>query len=146
MAYWLCIANSENWEVIKKENAWGVADRHKNTISKVKPGDKLVIYGIQEKIGKDEVLEPRIYGIFEAVSEVYKDSKRIFKSRAGESFPYRVKLKPVIIPEKPLEFKPLIDRLEFIKNKKRWNTHLFGRAMRELPEKDYKLIEKMLRS
>ncbi len=146
MTYWLCITNSENWEVIKKENVWGVSNRHKNTISKVKPGDKLVIYGIQERINKNEVLEPRIYGIFEAVSEVYKDNKRIFKSKTGESFPYRIKIKPTIVCEKPLEFKPLIGKLEFIKNKKRWNTHLFGRAMRELPEKDYKLIEKMLRS
>ena len=144
MTYWICITNSANWEVIKKENVWGVSDRHKNAISRVKPGDKLVIYGIQEKTADGEILEPRIYGIFEAVSGVYRDGKRIFKSKKGETFPNRIRIKPVRVPNKPLEFKPLIEKMEFIKNKKKWNTHLFGRAMREIPEKDYKTIEKML--
>jgi predicted RNA-binding protein len=42
MAYWLCITNEVNWNVIKSVNIWGVPDRHKNTIAKVKPGDKLL--------------------------------------------------------------------------------------------------------
>lgn len=146
MAYWLCITNSENWKIIKKEKIWGVSDRHKNTISRVKPGDKLVIYGIQEKVNKNEFLEPRIYGIYEAKSEVFRDSKRIFKSKTGELYPHRVELEPLVVPEKPLEFKPLISRLEFIKNKKKWNTHFFGRAMREIPEVDYKKIKQELES
>lgn len=144
MTYWLCITNSENWEVIRKENVWGVADRHKNTISKVNLGDKLVIYGIQEKIGDDRILEPRIYGIFEVISKVYRDAKKIFKSRRGELYPNRVKIKPIKIPDNPIEFKPIIEKLEFIKNKKKWNTHLFGRAMREIPEKDFKTIEELM--
>jgi len=143
MAYWLCITNSQNWEVIRKENVWGVSDRHKNTISRVKLGDKLLMYGIQEKTA-EKILEPRIYGIFEATSNVYREGKKIFKSKSGETYPNRIKIKPVTIPDSPLEFKPLIEKMNFIKNKKRWNTHLFGRAMREIPEKDYKTIEKML--
>ncbi len=50
MAYWLCITNEENWQIIKKNNIWGVAERHKNTISKVKKGDRCLIYVKQEKI------------------------------------------------------------------------------------------------
>ena len=49
MAYWLCITNSENWDVINNKNTWGVSDRHKNTINRVKKGDQVAIYGIQEK-------------------------------------------------------------------------------------------------
>jgi len=31
MTYWLCITNREDWEIIKKNNIWGVPEkRHKN--------------------------------------------------------------------------------------------------------------------
>lgn len=143
MSYWLCISNSENWEAIKKENVWGVPDKNKNTINRVQKGDKVIIYGKQEK-KDDEIIEPRIYGIFEVTSKPYKDSKKVFKMKQGESYPHRVDLKAINIPKNPLPFKPLIPKLDFIYNKKRWHTHLFGKAMREIPEKDFKTIEKNL--
>ncbi|AKG91656.1 Uncharacterized protein conserved in archaea [Geoglobus ahangari] len=142
MAYWLCITNEENWKVIKEKNIWGVPERHRNTIAKVKPGDKLLIYLKQERI-KDKIKEPRIVAVYEAFSEVFRDSSKIFKSPKGmgnETFPLRIKLKPVKIFDKPVEFKPLIPKLKFITNKKKWSGHLMGKAMREIPEEDYKLI------
>ena len=142
MTYWLCITNEENWKVIRERNIWGVPERHKNTIVRVKPGDKLVIYLKRERV-KDKVVEPRIVAVYEAVSEVFRDSSRIFKTPKGmgnETFPLRIKLKPVKIFEKPVEFKPLIPKLKFITNKKKWSGHLMGKAMREIPEEDFKLI------
>lgn len=142
MAYWLCITNEENWKVIKQKKVWGVPERHKNTIAKVKPGDKLFIYLKQEKVG-DETRPSRIVAVYEAASEVFRDSSKIFKSPKGmgnETFPLRIKLKPVKIFDKPVEFKPLIPKLKFITNKRKWSGHLMGKAMREIPEKDYKLI------
>ncbi len=85
----------------------------------------------------------RIVAVYEAASEVYRDSSRIFKSPKGmgnETFPLRIKLKLVKIFDKPVEFKPLIPKLKFITNKKRWSGHLMGKAMREIPEEDYKPI------
>ena len=142
MAYWFCITNEDNWKVIKQKNVWGVPERHKNTIAKVKPGDKLLIYVKQER-DKDEVKEPRIVAVYEAASEVFRDSSRIFKTPKGmgnETFPLRIKLKPVKIFDKPIEFKPLIPKLKFITNKRKWSGHLIGKAMREIPEEDYRLI------
>ncbi len=143
MTYWLCITNEANWKVIKEKNVWGVPDRHKNTIAKVKPGDKLVIYLKQEKVN-DEVKPSRIAGVFEVVSESFKDSTRIFSSKGmrsgGETFPWRVRIKPVKIFDKPIEFKSLISKLKFITNKKKWSGHLMGKAMREIPEDDFKLV------
>ncbi|MDK2795253.1 MAG: hypothetical protein PWQ58_452 [Archaeoglobaceae archaeon] len=142
MGYWLCITTEENWKVIKEKNVFGVPERHKNTIAKVKPGDKLLIYLKQENIG-DEVKPSRIVAVYEAASEAFKDSLRIFKTPKGmgnKSFPFRINLKPVKIFEKPVEFKPLIPKLKFIKNKKKWTGHLMGKAIREIPEEDFKLI------
>jgi len=144
MTNWLCITNQENWCVIKQKNVWGVPERHKNTISRVKPGDTLLIYLKQER-EKDKITEPRIVAAYEAKSEVYKDSKRIFKTPEGmgnESFPLRIKLNREKIFSKPVDFKPLIPKLKFIKNKQKWSGHLMGKAMREIPEEDYNLILK----
>jgi len=147
MAYWLCITNEANWKVIKEKNIWGVPERHKNTILKVKPGDKLVIYLKQERV-KDKVIEPRIVAVYEVVSEPFKDSTRIFSSKgmrsSGEIFPWRVKIKPIKIFDKPIEFKPLIPKLKFITNKKKWTGHLMGRSMREIPEEDFRLISHVM--
>ncbi len=58
----------------------------------------------------------------------------------SESFPYRIKLKPLKIFAKPVNFKSLIPELKFIKNKKKWSGHLMGKAMREIPEEDFELV------
>jgi len=142
MAYWLCITTEDNWNVIKERNIWGVQEKHRNTIARVKPGDKCVIYVMSTK-KDDEIIPPRIVAIYEVVSEVFRDSSRIFKPPLrdkSEVFPLRVRLKPVEIFEEPVEFKPLIPKLKFIKNKKRWTGHIQGKAMREIPEEDYELI------
>ena len=143
MAYWLCFTTEENWKVIREKNIWGVPDRHKNTIAKVKPGDKLLIYVKQERY-KDKVVEPKIVAVYEVVSEPFKDSTRIFSSKgmrgSGETFPWRVKIKLIKIFDKPIEFKPLAPKLKFITNKKKWSGHLMGKAMREIPEEDFRLI------
>lgn len=142
MKYWFCITTEENWKVIKEENVFGVPERHRNTVEKVNPGDRLVIYLKQERT-KDRIVEPRVVAVYEAVSKAFRDSTRIFKAPKGmgnESFPLRIKLKPVKIFEKPVEFKPLIPKLKFVTNKKKWSGHLMGKAMREIPEEDYKLL------
>lgn len=145
MTCWLCITNRDNWEVIKKNKIWGVPKRHEKIISRVKPGDKLVIYIKQEQKEK-QILKPKIVGIYEVVSEPFNDSSRIFKSppNRNETYPLRVKIKPLKLGE--IDFKSLVPKLKFITNKKRWSTHLFGKAMRKIPEEDCRLIENLLSS
>ena len=139
MKYWLCITTEENWNVIREKLVWGVSEKFKNTLQKVKPGDKLLIYVMQTK-KNDKTIPSRIVAAYEATSEPYKDSTRIFKTYKGETtFPYRVKLKEIKIFEKPIPFKELVPQLDFIKNKKYW-TGSIRRAMREIPEKDYERI------
>ena len=142
MSHWLCVTTEENWMVIKKKNVWGVPERHKNTIERVKPGDKLLIY-VKQRREKEKTVEPKIVAAYEVTSEVFRDGSRIFKSppnMSRESFPLRIRLKPLRIFQTPVEFKPLIPKLKFIKNKKKWSGHLMGKAMREIPREDYKLI------
>ena len=139
MTYWLCVTTEDNWRVIREKLVWGVADRFKNAIQRVKPGDKLVFYVMQTIKGK-KTIPSRIVGIFEAVSEPYRNSAKIFKAYGSESiFPNRVEIKTIKIFDKPLFFKELVPKLSFIRNKQRWSGSL-RRAMIEIPEKDYKII------
>jgi predicted RNA-binding protein len=136
MKYWLCVTNQENWEVIRERNIWGVEERHRNTISKVRPGDKLLIYVMGTK-KENESLSPRIVAVYEAVSEVFIDSSRIFK---GKVYPLRIRLIPIAVFSKPLDFRELVPRLSFIKNKRFWVGHIRGKAMREIPKGDFETV------
>jgi predicted RNA-binding protein len=142
MIRWLAISNFDNWDGVRKTNTWGVANRHRNTVAKVKPGDTVLIY-VSSRIINKEMLPPSINGVYEVTSEVYEDETPIFttpKNQGNEKFPLRIKLKPIKIFTPPVEFKPLIPDLAFITNKKMWNGHIRGKAMRQIPEEDYQLI------
>lgn len=141
MTFWFASSNRDNCEIIKKKNIWGIPKRNKNIMERVQKGDVILIYIAQKKDG-DNILPPAVAGAFEIVSEGYEDTKPLFitPERMGdEIFPYRVKLKPIRIFKKPLEFKPLIPDLKFIKNKKMWTGHI-RTSMREIPEEDYQFI------
>jgi len=138
---WICISNKTNIEIMLKNDVWGVAERYQNIISKVKKGDILLFYKMQEGSGK-VIIPSLVIGIFEVISDVYYDPKPLFKAgpRMGnETFPQRIRIKPIKIFKKPIEFKPLIDELSFIKNKKMWSGSL-RTAMRVIPEEDYQKI------
>jgi len=136
MKFWLCITNEENWEVIREKNVWGVEERHRNAISTVKPGDRLLIYVMSTK-KENEVLPPRIVAAYEAASEVFRDSERIFK---GKLYPLRIRLRQIAVFSRPLNFRELVPELSFIKNKKGWVGHIRGKAMREIPKRDFEMI------
>jgi predicted RNA-binding protein len=136
MRYWLCVTNQENWEVIREKNIWGVEERHRNTISKVRPGDKLLVYVMTTK-KENESLPPRIVAAHEVVSEVFTDPSRIFK---GKLYPLRIRLRPIAVFPKPLDFRELVPKLGFIKNKRMWVGHIRGKAMREIPKGDFETV------
>jgi predicted RNA-binding protein len=138
MTYWLCILTRDNWEKVQQYKTWGVAERHRNTIAQVDPGDHFLFYVVSEKRNNAR-LESAVVGRAEAASAVYKDTKKIFSSKKREVYPLRINLTTVeSFPEIP--FKPLIFELEFIKNKKRWSGHLQGKAMRVIPERDFNTL------
>ena len=143
MAHWIASSNRDNQKILDKKRIWGVPKRNKNLLQRVKPGDTILVYVRQEKEG-DTILPSAITGAYEVVSEPYEDHSRIFTTpehMGDEVFPFRMKVRPVAVFAKPLEFKPLIGDLRFITNKTMWSGHLRV-AMREIPEEDYHLILK----
>jgi len=145
MNHWLAISNRDNSAITTKKQIWGVAKRHTNTITKAKIGDTLLVYVGQQIIDKETTLPPAITGCFEITSEVYEDSSPVFiapPKLGDEVFPLRIKLKKIELFDPPVEFKSLIPKLAFIKNKTQWTGHIRGQAMRTIPEEDYEYIMK----
>jgi predicted RNA-binding protein len=99
-------------------------------------GDRLLIYVMGTK-KENEGLSPRIVAVYEAVSEVFIDSSRIFK---GKVYPLRIRLRPIAVFPKPLDFRELVPKLGFIKNKRFWVGHIRGKAMREIPKGDFETV------
>ena len=141
--YWLCITSRENWNVVQQQEVWGVAERHRNTIQKVKIGDHLLFY-LMSELKNGQRLESALGGRAEVTSDVFRDTKRIFSSNSvkkrTEVFPLRINLTAVRPFKEEVLFKPLIPDLEFIKNKRKWSGHIQGKAMRMIPEKDFQTI------
>ncbi len=137
MSYWIFVTNEQNWKVVKEKNVWGLPKGRENSIKRVKKGDKAFIYLMQEAT-KDRTIPTRIVGLFEVESDPFTSSERIFKDRL---YPNRVRLKPILVLErKYLEFKPLVPKLSFIKNKLRWSGY-FRSGLVKIPERDYNLIK-----
>lgn len=131
MKYWLCITNEANWEIIKTKKVWGVIDKHKGKIAMTREGDELIFY----------VKPMRVGGIFEVISKPFREKTPIFK---GEIYPCRVKIKPIAISKRLLEFRPFINKLHFIVRKPMWGSHLQGKAMILIQKEDFELIKEKL--
>ncbi len=137
--YWIFVTNGPNWEVVRKKLIWGLPKGRENAIRRVRKGDLAFIYVMSEKRG-DEVVPPRIAGLFEVASEPFTSSEPVFK---GGAYPNRVRLRPVLVPDRPVEFKPLIPKLSFIRNKRFWTGHLRS-EMAKISKEGYDLLRREL--
>ncbi len=105
MAYWLYITNEKNWKVIRFENVFTVAGRHKDIIAKLKPGNEFLIY-LKQRI-EGEMKPSRVVAVYEAESEVFRESLKIFKPPkeiGNETFQFGIKLRAVKDFDKPVKF------------------------------------------
>lgn len=136
--YWFCVMDEENWQIIKNEKIWGVPKRNHKRIKKVEIGDMLVFYMKPKKL----------VGVCRAKSAPFTSDEKIFVTRGfseEETFPYRVRIQPFMIPRKPVSFESLIPKMRFIANKKIWPVYL-RKAMQSIPKEDYETIIASLRS
>jgi len=125
---WLLIINQKNWDIVKKTNIIG--SKYGTKMNLIKKNDIIIIYIKMLSL---------IVGEYNVILN-YKDEKEHFH---GEIYPFRLKLDPIKILKNPISIRSLINRLEFIRNKKSWYAHLYGgRGIKQLSSKDYKIIKK----
>jgi predicted RNA-binding protein len=138
--YWLVTTSPENFKVDKETSGFtvqGLKERHKKTVMKFGPGDKVVYY--INRISK-------LGAIATITSGYYHDDKTRIWTDEDEIWPSRAKSRPEIILEDDelLDIKKLIKQLSFIKNKDHWSLFVRG-SIRPIPEEDYLLIESEMR-
>jgi len=138
--YWLVTTSPENFKVDKETSGFtvqGLKERHKKTVMKFQPGDKVVYY--INRISK--------FGAIATVTTgYYHDDKTRIWTDEDEIWPSRAKSKPEIVLEDDelLDIKKLIKQLSFIKDKDNWSLFVRG-SIRPIPEEDYLLIESEMR-
>ena len=140
--YYIITTSPENFDIDRKTSGFtvqGLKERHKSTVQKWQPGDKIVYY--INKIGK-------FGAIAEIISGYFKDDAKIW-SENDEKWPSRAKSRPIIILEKDefLDVRRYIDNLTLIKNKfspENWGLAFQG-SIREISEEDYQFIESEMR-
>ena len=140
---WICISTQANDRITRQKKIWGVSKHYQKIIGKVKKKDTLVMY-VKKEIVDNKIFPSAFTSIYEVESEVFLDSNTLFETppaMGNEKFPFRIKVKPINIFKKPLQLKPLIPKLSFIKNKEMW-TGSVRKAMRLISEEDYQIIVK----
>lgn len=92
---WICVVNSENFDIIIKERVYGIPDRKiaVRQFSNIKKGDILFFYVISPTM--------RILGMCNVVSDIYEEEEKTpWNDRL---YPFRVrtsKIKPINIRSK----------------------------------------------
>ncbi|MEJ2252551.1 MAG: hypothetical protein P8Y97_23180 [Candidatus Lokiarchaeota archaeon] len=127
--YFIFIINPKAWEIIKKEELIGTY--RKDIYDKIRRKDKILIY-------VTEISE------IDALYEV-EDKIKLDKKVPKLNSPYLLKISLIKYFEKKPDFKKIIQKLDFIKNKEKWYSHLAGvKGIKELSLKDFTAIIKFL--
>ncbi|WP_462267102.1 EVE domain-containing protein [Mucilaginibacter sp.] len=104
-------------------------------LKRMSAGDKILFYAAKEVYGQKELCQR-----FVALAILADDT--IFQYEAAANFkPYR--RKAAYREVKEAEIRPLIDRLEFIKNKDKWG-YIFRTGYFEINAHDFDLIESQM--
>lgn len=106
-------------------------------IKNIKAGDKIIFYlaGLNARY---------FAGSATVASDIYikrKGSPDPLKEKGKRYFPKRIDLKDIKVWKEPLPIKPLIQRLDFIKNKDSYGLYMRRTAL-SISEKDYKVVMK----
>lgn len=123
---WLLITSEENYIRCRGRGRWG--DENYRRISQIDPGDILIFYvkGIH-KLGAVAV----------ATTPVYKSSEHTWTDR---EYPFRVDFAVMIDPPAPVDFRPLIPMMKFLRRKdEKWGTALQTSSL-QLPESDAQML------
>ncbi len=124
------IMSEKNWKIIESENIIGTDSRR--IFNQILSSDKILVYvnGISE-----------IKALYNVVRK-YKDKTPIFDKKI---FPYRFEVNQIEFFNECIDFKNIVPKLKFIKNKEKWYTHIGGlKGATQISLRDYTAMIKAL--
>ena len=136
MRYWIVVASKDH---IARGVAGGFIQANHGKagpLKRMSVNDGVICYSPKQTYSGSEILQA-----FTAIGRVADDE--VYQHKMADDFiPYRRNIEWLNYRETPIV--PLIEQLDFIKNKKSWG-YPFRFGFFEIPEGDYKLIyEKMV--
>jgi len=129
--YWIGIINEENFDILLKNNIFGLKLDFQKRVKELDEKDLIIFY----------ILGKKIAGIFEIISKPYETDKELFNKNL---YPLRFNLKKLKNIQKKNFPNSLINKLSFIKNKTNWGGHFQGKAIIEIEESDFNKIKEYL--
>jgi predicted RNA-binding protein len=131
MKFWVVVTSRDHALEGAKEGIIQVNHGKNGPLKRLSPGDKILLYAGKRVYGQKELSQS-----FVALAAVTDES--IFRCEVSENFkPYRRKARYIQVKES--EIRPLIDKLEFIKNKEKWGF-CFRTGFFEINKHDFDLI------
>ena len=142
--YWIVVGSEENMRIAEASgfDIFGFKSTRRNEVAKMQPGDKLIFY--LTKIMK-------FGGLAGVTSEYFEEHTKLFKSekKPQEDYPFRVNVKPEIVlsPDQYLDVKQIAPRMQYPKKwpPEHWRLAFQGN-LHKIPQSDYKLLEREMRS
>ena len=113
----------------------GRAGLNVKRLSELLPGDKIIFYAAGLC---------KFAGIFEVTDSIYQSSEKIWEDAI---YPYRVNIKLIIYlsKDKWLNVAPMVNELQYFKNKVQWSMHFMQNLM-TVSQKDYELIKSKMQN
>ncbi|PHN07897.1 EVE domain-containing protein [Flavilitoribacter nigricans] len=134
--YWIIVASKDHVKTGKAEGIAQACHGKSSPLKRMHPGDFVIYYSGKQSLGEKKLCQE-----FTAIGRV--DDEEVYQVELSPDFcPHRRNI--TFFPNRDVSIRPLIEDLEFIRNKSRWG-YPFRYGILEINQHDFALIaEEML--
>ena len=134
------ICDWSNFKIAYENMIWGVKPQFKSKLCQCNIDGEVLFYITQRY---SPFRKSIICGPFKIISDVFHDENKLFNR--NDVFPFRVKIIPSNGFINYCEFKPLVEKLDFISNKTKWGMQFMGRSIIAISHSDFEYILEQLK-
>jgi predicted RNA-binding protein len=138
--FWIYPMTENSVEICLEREVIGAKGRNASILNMWKPKDMIVFY-ISKKTLTSTTRVMKFCAILECTGSPYKGTEPIWSDGDSAEYPKRIKIK--VLQKKSCDIKPLIHKLDFIRNKKYWGSAFFS-GIRKVSSKDFELIKQSM--
>jgi predicted RNA-binding protein len=139
--YWVYPITEDSLKICLELGIIGAKGNNAYRLKKWKPGDLIIFYVSRERFDSQRPVR-KFCAIAECIGYSFNSAENIFPDSKTEEYPTRIKIKA--LSNKKCEIKPLIEQLDFIKNKKNYGS-AFISGTRNVSAKDFNIIRESMK-
>jgi predicted RNA-binding protein len=126
LSKWLFVATPENWQRCLEKRTWGVKERYKTALQRIKTGDQILIH----------LTENKTAGICKVVREYFEDISIMWEG--DEIYQHRIGIEPLKLPPYPIDAKNSYDK--YLRAEHGSSRGYFGNAIRAIPDDEFLIV------